>query len=136
LSRLVTVYNGDKDMDVGERRQAVRVPLLHKEIAVLHAADRDIPVKILNLSVRGLLMNFLDTPLSAKSAERAVELSLHDSRSRSMFQLQARVIRRTEQSVAVEFVKVRANILKRLEEKLRTVEVQNKASGKQNEGPA
>src|ERR1051326_988238 len=92
---------GDVHM-AAERRQAARVPALRNEIAILHAADRDIPVQIVNLSLRGVLFKTLGVPFSVANDTAQIELSLHDGES--MFQFKARIVRRAEDTVAVEFI--------------------------------
>jgi hypothetical protein len=104
-----------------ERRRSLRFPLFREEAAVLHALSRDIPVRIVDLSISGALFS-LDTfaPEAATvAADQKLQLSLQTERS--VFQVGARVVRTTQEFVAVEFA-ADADAVQKIEEKLRAVQ--------------
>jgi hypothetical protein len=106
-------------MSALERRRSTRVPLFREEAAVIHALSRDIPVRIVDLSVSGALfsMDAFAPDTATITADQSLQLSLQADRS--VFQVGARVVRTTQEFVAVEFA-ADAESVKKIEAKLRT----------------
>ena len=90
-------------MDV-ERRRSARVSLSQEEAAVVHAGDHEILGRVVDFSATGALLSLLDSPSQSESGAECgerVALSMH--LHQSVFQVAARVVRRTPGFVAVEF---------------------------------
>ena len=91
-------------MDV-ERRRSLRVPLWQEEAAVVQAGGREILVRVVDFSPIGALLSLLEIPgLSESSADFGERVNLSMHLDESVFQVAARVVRRTPGFVAVEFV--------------------------------
>ena len=107
-------------MSAVERRRSARFPLFEEEAAVIHSGDRDIPVIVVDLSSTGALFSLLDMPALGDRnivVNQWLELSMHHDAS--VFQVTARVVRTTRQSIAVEFLLKSDGVPERLAEKLR-----------------
>ena len=77
------------------------------------------PVRIVDLSKTGALVNFLYMPALGNAAFMAGEsLQLSVLHSHSVFQIMARVIRATHEFIAVEFLDQPNGVWKTIEEKL------------------
>ena len=71
---------------------------------MIHAANRDIPVKILDLSSTGALFSLDMLAPDAGVIDNNERLQLSLQSQQSVFQVAARVVRTTQGFVAVEFV--------------------------------
>ena len=107
-------------MSATERRRSARVPFFEEEPAVIHAVNRDIPVKIVDLSQTGALFSI--DPMAPDTriliADQQLELSIQAEHS--VFQVAARVVRTTREFVAVEFT-ANSEANQKIAEKLGTV---------------
>jgi hypothetical protein len=101
-----------------ERRRALRVPFFQEEAAVIHAVNRDIPVKIVDLSSSGALFSLDMLAPDARQVAKGENLELSIQADRFVFQVAARVVRTTQEFVAVEFV-ADSDTVRKIEEKLR-----------------
>jgi hypothetical protein len=109
-----------------ERRRSLRVPVFQEEAAVIHAINRDIPVKIVDLSSSGALFSLDMLAPDARQVAKGQKLELSIQAERFVFQVTARVVRTTQEFVAVEFL-ADSDAARKLEEKLRSIEASGKA---------
>ena len=112
-----------------ERRRSVRIPLFQEEAAVIHAGDRELPVKLVDLSRSGALVTVLDMPpLGSRNfaTDERLELSMHSKDS--VLHVKARVVRTGPLFIAVEFIDESEDVLRKIAEKLSTVQARNKAA--------
>ena len=110
-------------MTVLERRRSARIAIVGEEAAIIHARDVDLPVRVVDLSKTGALVNFLNVPTFSNVefvAGESLQLSLRHSHS--VFQIMARVIRTTHDFIAVEFLNESERSVKALEDKLQEAE--------------
>jgi c-di-GMP-binding flagellar brake protein YcgR len=105
-----------------ERRRSARISVFQEEAAVIHANDRDLPVKVVDLSSTGALVSLLDMPgrlplagMFFADGER-LQLSMHDERS--VFQIAVRVVRTAHEFIAVEFLDKGDAIAGKIQKKL------------------
>jgi hypothetical protein len=111
-------------MSVVERRRSPRITVFNEEAALMHAGARDIPVKLIDLSLTGLSFSFLDlSSLSDSNSQPAEPFELSIAYNRSELRLRARMIRQTPLSVAVEFVDLEEQTARKLVEKLQNLEI-------------
>jgi hypothetical protein len=96
--------------------------LFQEEAAVIHAVNRDIPVKIVDLSSRGALfsLDMLAPDSRTVVTDQQVELSIQAQRL--VVQVAARVVRTSQEFVAVEFL-ADCDAVRKIEEKLRSTQV-------------
>src|SRR2546429_660740 len=102
-----------------ERRRSIRVRVFQEEAAVILAGGREQPVKIVDLSKCGALVNVLDMPALGTcdfDADQRLELSLQHRHS--VFHVMARVSRSGPLFVALEFIDEKEDVRLKLEEKL------------------
>jgi hypothetical protein len=109
-----------------ERRRSLRVPFFQEEAAVIHAVNRDIPVKIIDLSSSGALFCFDMLAPDARSVAMNQRLELSIQAERSVFQVAARVVRTSQGFVAVEFL-ADPDAAEKIEEKLRSIGISGKS---------
>jgi len=109
-----------------ERRRSLRVPFFQEEAAVIHAVNRDIPVKIVDLSSSGALFSLDMLAPDARQVAEGQKLELSIQAERFVIQVTARVVRTTQEFVAVEFL-AEPDAARKLEEKLRSIEASGKA---------
>jgi hypothetical protein len=110
-------------MNASERRRSTRISVAGEEAAVIHARDLDLPVRLVDLSKTGALVNFLNFPTSGGadlSTGESLQLSL--SHAHIVFQIMARVIRTTHDFIAVEFLDESERSRKALEDKILAAE--------------
>jgi len=110
-----------------ERRRSLRVPFFQEEAAVIHAVNRDIPVKIIDLSSSGALLSLDMLAPDAQSVAINQRLELSIQAEHFVFQVAARVVRTAQGFVAVEFL-ADADAARKIEEKLRSIEKSKAAS--------
>ena len=128
FSRRVTPTEMETYMSTVERRRSARI-LAFEEQAVIHAAGRDIPVRLVDISNTGALVGLVDMPaFDGRNIADEQQLELSMQHGHSIFQIGARVIRTTPQFVAVEFHEVREGIRKSLDAKLRLLETRRNIS--------
>jgi len=90
-------------MDV-ERRRSVRVPFSKPEAAVLQVGNREILVRIVNISANGALLVMLELPsVSTFSQDCAGSVVLSMNVNHSVVDTKARVVRTAPGFVVVEF---------------------------------
>jgi len=109
-----------------ERRRSLRVPFFQEEAAVVHAVNRDIPVKIVDLSSSGALFSLDMLAPDARQVTKGQQLELSFQAERFVVQVAARVVRTTKEFVAVEFL-VDSEAAKKIAEKLRSIEASGKS---------
>jgi len=102
-----------------ERRRSIRVPVLQEEAAVILAGGREQPVKIVELSKCGALVNVLDMPaLGTRDFDTDQRLELSIQHKNSVFHITARVSRCGPLFVALEFIDDKEDVRLKLEAKL------------------
>jgi hypothetical protein len=102
-----------------ERRRSARIPFLLEEAAVIHAGDRELPARLVDLSYIGALVTLLDMPaLGSRDfiPDERLELSMHHNDS--VFHIMARVVRTGPLFVAVEFVDEKTDVIDKLRAKI------------------
>jgi hypothetical protein len=109
-----------------ERRRSLRVPFFQEEAAVIHAVNRDIPVKIIDLSSSGALFSLDMLAPDARSVATNQRIELSIQAERFVFQVAARVVRTAQGFVAVEFL-ADSDAAKKIEEKLGSMGMQAKS---------
>src|SRR5215813_12662639 len=109
-----------------ERRRSLRVPFFQEEAAVIHAINRDIPVKIVDLSSSGALFSLEMLGPDARQVAKDQRLELSIQAERFVIQVVARVVRTTQEFVAVEFL-ADSEAAKKIEEKLQSIETSVKS---------
>lgn len=105
-----------------ERRRFPRIPFFSEEAALIHAGARDIPVKLVDLSRTGLLFSFLDlSSLSDPNSQPKEPLEVSIAHNHSELRLRGRMVRQTSLAVAMEFIELREDVARKLDEKLRSL---------------
>jgi c-di-GMP-binding flagellar brake protein YcgR len=117
-------------MNTLERRRSPRV-LAFLEEAVLHSRGRDIPVTLIDISSSGALVGLVDSlALDTRKVSDDEQLQLSMHYDRSIFQIDARVIRAMPQFVAVEFSDNREGIQKTLKAKVELLAASRNRNGR------
>jgi hypothetical protein len=110
-------------MNALERRRSGRISIDGEEAAVIHARDLDLPVRLVDLSKTGALVNFLNfATFGGAEISTGESLQLSLSHAHSVFQIMARVIRTTHDFIAVEFLDESEGSRKALEDKILAAE--------------
>jgi PilZ domain len=113
-----------------ERRRSARVPAFQEEAAVIVAGGRELPVKIVDLSKCGALVNVVDMPaLGVCEFDTDQRLELSIQHKKSVFHVLARVTRSGPLFLALEFIDEKQDVRTKLDEKLSFVRSRNSESG-------
>ncbi len=115
-------------MDIVEKRRHPRVSAFNEETAVLHAGSTDVPVKLIDLGRTGVLCGCFNSIAEEKVTQIGERVFVTLQLSESVIDLQARVVRRTPESVALEFTDVRAETGELLDEKIKTMQRRHRAA--------
>jgi c-di-GMP-binding flagellar brake protein YcgR len=102
-----------------ERRRSARIPAFQEEAAVIQSGGRELPVKIVDLSSSGALLSVLDMPaLGSRNFEDDEQVELSIQKQNSVFHVMCRVVRTGPLFMGVEFIEQKAEVQKKLDEKL------------------